>query len=186
MVSQQSFSPQQEPVQSYRLRDTSRFSVRQETVLPLNGVTLDLQLRDTFEFDFQGINRDIEEVLLRLSISNGFPVGGFLEVYFCRQNGVNPQAPLVYVDSLYDSSTAQVMDAPEVNSSGEATEQTNQITDVVMGGMDWEKLRDLNCNRIVILARLTTSGNALEEVRILEDDKLSIRLGARIKLRKTF
>lgn len=181
---QQSFVPIQNPSQSYRLRDSSRFRVHQQTILPLNGLTLDFQLRDTFEFDFSEINRDIEEVLLRLNISNGFPLSGLLDVYFCRQSENQTNAPLVYLDSLYTTENTEVMDAPAVNSAGEAIELTNQITDVVVAGTEWQKLKTLNCNRIVIRARLNSSGTT--DVRILDDDLLRIRIGARIKLRKKF
>jgi hypothetical protein len=184
MLAQQMFEPVQNSSQSYRLRDTSRFRVHQQTILPLNGLAIDFQLRDTFEFDFTQINNDIEEVLLRLNISNGFPLSGLLDVYFCRQPENQANAPLVFLDSLYNSNNMEVMEAPAVNATGEAIELTNQITDVVMKGFEWQKLKSQNCNRIVINARLSSTGNS--EVRILDDDMLKISIGARVKLRKKF
>ncbi|MEZ5172841.1 MAG: hypothetical protein R2850_04875 [Bacteroidia bacterium] len=186
MLSEESFSPQQNSGLSYLLRDTSRFRVYQKLILPLNGLTLDLKLRDTFEFDFHTINKDVEEVLLRLNLSNGFPVQGLLQVYFGRQAENQPHAPVFLVDSLFGTGNLPVLIAPQVNAAGEAIGQTNRITDAVMTGEEWQVLKDLNCNRIIINARLTTSGDALSEVRILEDDLMSIRIGARIKLRTKF
>lgn len=185
-LSSQTFSPLQNSGLSYLLRDTSRFRVYQKLVLPLNGLTLDLRLKDTLEFDFQTINKDVEEVLLRLNLSNGFPVQGLLQVYFGQQAEDQPHAPVFVVDSLFGTGNLPVLIAPEVNAVGEATGETNKITDAVMTGQDWQKLKDQNCNRIIVNARLTTSGNALSEVRILDDDIMKIRIGARIKLRTQF
>ena len=182
----ETYSLQGNLTQNQFLSDTSSFRIYQKIILPLNGITLDLQLRDTIDFNFDAINRNIEELLLRLNIDNGFPLGGLLQVYFAYQNeNISGSNPLI-VDSLYTQGNLVVMEAPEIDSNGEAVGSAKQITDAVINSEKWLKLKDSNCNRILINARLTTSDLGTLDVRVLDDNLLTIRIGARIKLSTTF
>ncbi|MEX1189961.1 MAG: hypothetical protein WED33_11940 [Bacteroidia bacterium] len=168
------------------LSDTSRLRFYQKLILPLNGLTLDLLIRDTIEFNFDAVNSDIEEILLRLNIDNGFPLSGLLQIYFARQNENVPFSNPVIVDSLYPAGNLVVMESPEINSNGEAANSVRQITDAVMPGSKWQFLKNNNCNRIIVNTRLTTSDLATLDIRVLKDNILTIRIGARIKLRTSF
>ncbi len=183
---EENYSLQGNTVQNQFLSDISSIRIYQKLILPLNGITLDLQLRDTIEFNFDAINRNIEELLLRLNIDNGFPVGGLLQVYFAYQNENIPGSNPLIVDSLYTQGNLVVMEAPEIDSNGEAQGTAKQITDAVINSAKWLKLKDNNCNRILINARLTTSDLGTLDVRVLDNNLLTIRIGARIKLSTTF
>ena len=172
------------PNASYFLRDTSHVETHSEVTLPLNGLTLDLQVRDTFEYDFNSISGDIEEIMLRLNIENGFPTDGKLQVYFCRSIGNGNS--LQVIDSLYTQGTEVVLMAGQTNVNGIVTIPSQKITDATISGTKWQKLMQMNADRILIKARLTTNELGELAVKILANDKLQIRIAARVKANKTF
>lgn len=169
---------------SYFLRDTSHVQTHTEVTLPLNGLTLNLQVRDTFEYDFKSITGDIEELMLRLNIENGFPTDGKLQVYFCRKIGTGNS--LQIIDSLYTQGTEVVLMPGQTNTNGIVTIPSQKITDAIISGLKWQKLNQMNADRILIKAQLTTNELGELAVKILANDKLQIRIAARIKARKTF
>jgi len=166
------------------LKDTSRVRVYSKVVLPLEGLTLNLQFRDTIDFKFTDITREIEEVLLRLNVDNGFPTDALLQVYFGRQNASTPHGFVTIVDSLYTTGNLPVMSSAQINADGEAISSTKIITDAIISGDKWNKLRNNQCNRIVLKARLTTNNLAQVVVKVFDDDKLQVRIGARVKVKK--
>ena len=172
------------PNASYFLRDTSHVETHSEVTLPLNGLTLDLQVRDTFEYNFKSISGDIEEIMLRLNIENGFPTDGKLQVYFCRQIGTGNS--LQIIDSLYTQGTEVVLMPGQTNVNGIVTIPSQKITDATISGTKWQKLSQMNADRILIKARLTTNELGELPVKILANDKLQIRIAARLKAHKTF
>ena len=172
------------PDASYFLRDTSHIETHTDVTLPLNGLTLDLQVRDTFEYNFNSISGDIEEIMLRLNIENGFPTDGKLQVYFCRHIGTGNS--LQIIDSLYTQGTEVVLIPGQTNVNGIVTMPSQKITDATISGAKWLKLSQMNADRILIKARLTTNELGELAVKILENDKLQIRIAARVKAHKTF
>ena len=166
------------------LKDTSRVRIYSKVVLPLEGLTLDLQFRDTLDFNFKDITKEIEEILIRLNVDNGFPSDALLQVYFGRQNESTPHGPVVIVDSLYTVGNLPVMSSAQINADGEAISSTKVITDAIISGNKWNKLRNNQCNRIVLKARLTTNDLAQVVIKVFDDDKLVVRIGARVKVKK--
>jgi hypothetical protein len=153
------------PNTSYFLRDTSHVQTHTEVTLPLNGVTLNLQVRDTFEYDFNSITGDIEELMLRLNIENGFPTDGKLQVYFCRKIGTGNS--LQIIDSLYTQGTEVVLMPGQTNINGIVTIPSQKITDAIISGAKWQKLSQMNADRILIKAQLTTNELGELAVKIL-------------------
>jgi hypothetical protein len=174
-----------QPTASYFLRDTSRVSVYSEVSLPLDGLTLDLQVRDTLEFQFKSISQDVEEIMLRLNIINGFPTDGNLQVYFCKQLPGSNQA-LQIIDSLYVQGTEPVLLPGETGLNGTVVAPSQKITDANIDRQKWLKLYEFEADRILIKARLTTYDLGQLAVKVLENDELKIRISARIKAHKSF
>lgn len=169
----------------YFLRDTSRVRLYSEVTLPLNGLTLDLQVRDTLEFQFKSISEDVEEIMLRLNIINGFPTDGKLQVYFCKQ--LDPSnLTLQIIDSLYTQGNEPVLLPGSTGTNGTVTTPSQKITDATIDRTKWLKISQFEADRILIKARLTTYDLGQLAVKILENDALKIRIAARIKAHKTF
>lgn len=166
------------------LNDTARVRVNTQMTLPLDGLTLNLMVVDTFDFDIGGVNKELEELLVRLNVINGFPLEGKMQVYFGRLSA-NGQSIFV-VDSLYPASNLPLMAAAGVNSLGEAISPVQTITDAIITAAKWQKLHAQNCNKLVIRGRLTSTSQGSQIVRILDDNEMVIRLGAMLKAKKTF
>ena len=167
----------------YFLRDTSRVRLYTEVTLPLNGLTLDLQVKDTLDFSFNSISGDIEEILLRLNITNGFPTDGRLQVYFCKQLNGNT---LSVIDSLYTQGTEAVLLPGQTGSNGTVSTPVQKITDALINRQKWLNISQQQADRLLIKAQLSTYDLGQLAVKILEKDQLQIRIASRIKVRKTF
>jgi hypothetical protein len=154
-----------------------------EVTLPLNGLTLDLQVKDTLDFSFNSISGDIEEILLRLNITNGFPTDGRLQVYFCKQLNGNT---LSVIDSLYTQGTEAVLLPGQTGSNGTVSTPVQKITDALINRQKWLNISQQQADRLLIKAQLSTYDLGQLAVKILEKDQLQIRIASRIKVRKTF
>lgn len=175
------------PAVNHFLYDTSRIHVYAEVRLPLDGLSLNLSLLDTFNFEFAEVADEIERLMLRVIINNGFPSDGTLQVYFCKDGtdqGGNPV--FTTLDSLY-TGARPVLKSGIVNpSNGKVSKPTLSIEDGYLTGAQWKALRAAGANRIRIRARLTTYDHGTELVKVYEDNKLNIKISAQFKIKTSF
>jgi hypothetical protein len=172
------------------LLDTSRIRVYSEVRLPLDGLTLNLLVNDTFDFKFTDITRDIERALIRVNTSNGFPLNCNLQIYFCKQNENLSTAPLAIIDSLYNSGTELLLLTGQIATAGpnagSVISPSVKISDAVISGERWKRLGDLQSNKILVRGRFTTTASASEIVKIKDGNKLDVRIAAQLKIKKSF
>lgn len=169
------------------LYDTSRIHVNAEVNLPLDGLTLNLSLLDTFNFEFAEVTDEVVQAMIRVIVNNGFPSDGNLQVYFCREGqNQNGQPEFTTLDSLY-SGARPVLKTGVVNpANGKVIQPTLSVEDAYMTGVKWKSLRDAGANRIRIRARLTTYDGGVKNVKIYEDNRLNIKIAAQFKLKTSF
>lgn len=170
------------------LFDTSRIGIRTDLKLPLDGLTLNLLLVDTLDFDFSNITSDIESGLIRLNTLNGFPTESRVQIYFCRKNtnGLGQTTSLTKIDSLFDTGNKLVLASGLTNASGLVTTPSQRINDAVIDRIRWANIVEGNADALLITAEFTTFNQALDIVKVFESNRLQLRLGARIQVRKTF
>lgn len=170
------------------LLDTSRIAIRTDLKLPLDGLTLKLLLVDTLDFDFSGVTSDIESGLIRLNTLNGFPTESNVQIYFCRKNinGLGQTTSLTTIDSLYTGGEELLLASGITNASGLVTTPSQRIVDATLNRERWSNIIEGNADAILIKAEFTTFNQALDIVKVFESNRLQLRLGARIQVRKTF
>lgn len=170
------------------LLDTSKVGVTSEIRLPLDGITVNLLVIDTVPFEISTISRDVERALLRLNITNGFPTDGLLQLYFAKESfdAFGQSSGVSIIDSLYENGTEAVMESGIANSTGLVVTPVQTITDGIITAIKWQKLSNASTNRIIVKARLTTYNLGQLIVKITEQNRLNIRIGAQLKIRKTF
>jgi hypothetical protein len=170
------------------LLDTSRVGITSEIRLPLDGITVNLSLIDTVPFEISTISKDVERALLRLNVTNGFPTNGLLQLYFAKENFnfLGQSTGLTVIDSLYENGTEAVLESGVANSSGLVVTPVQTITDAIITAAKWKKLSDASTDKIIVKAKLTTYDLGQLIVKVTEQNRLNVRIGAQIKIRKTF
>ncbi len=94
--------------------DSSEYEVLMELFLPLNGYTDNLVVRDTIDFVFNDFYdrppEEIKRLILRLNITNGFPLNVKVQAYFFDENNVlldslfqDPQDPASFIPAATDT-----------------------------------------------------------------------------------
>lgn len=154
--------------------DSSRFSVDLSVIMPLYGTAKDFQLQDTLNFQFNDIE-NVETLLLRTSITNGFPIELGMQVYFTDEN-------FTVLDSMINSVQPVVMTAAPVDpTTGRVTVSTQKTTDILL---DQTKVPHLvNAKKILIKSTLATLNQGTTNVKIYADYKLDVHIGAMAKMK---
>ena len=188
IVTEAALSPTVNPTEWGFLFDTSRVGIRTDLKLPLNGLTLKLLLVDTLDFDFANITSDIESGFIRLNTLNGFPTESRVQIYFCRKNlnGLGQTVSLTRVDSLFNTGNRLVLASGLTDASGLVTTPSQRINDAEIDRIRWANIVDGQADALLITAEFTTFNQALDIVKVFESNRLQLRLGARIQVRKTF
>lgn len=188
IVTEATLSPNISPTEWGFLYDTSRIGIRTDLKLPLDGLTLKLLLVDTLDFDFAAITNDIESGLIRLNTLNGFPTESRVQIYFCRKNtnGLGQTTSLTKIDSLFNTGNRLVLASGLTNASGLVTTPSQRINDATIDRIRWANIVEGEADALLITAEFTTFNQALDIVKVFESNRLQLRLGARIQVRKSF
>lgn len=161
----------------------SRFTVDMNLYLPLYGRAWDFLFQDTLDFQLDRIN-EIDNILFRTYINNGFPVDIMVQVYFISQSGdtLNPTYNLL--DSLVVPNQLFMRSAQIDASTGKVTAPTEKTTDIYA---DRAKLaRITGANKILIRAFGASTNNGNPNVKIYSDYKLTVKIGVQTQLNTQF
>jgi len=168
--------------------DTSKVGVTSEIRLPLDGLTVNLLVVDTVPFEVSTISKDVEKALLRINVTNGFPTDGLLQLYFAKENFnfLGQSTGLTIVDSLYENGAEAVLESGIADNSGLVVTPVQTISDAIITANKWKKLSDASTDKIIVKAKLTTYDLGQLIVKVTEQNRLNIRIGAQLKIRKIF
>lgn len=141
--------------------------------IPLWGSLTGLSLTDTLDFTLQAEDAYVKEAIIRANVTNSFPIGVDLQVYFLDED-------LHILDSLFDSSSPQLIRASQVNSLGELSSPGELSQDINISSARFERI--LKSDKIVVKGLFYTSRAAdgtLPDVRIKSNHRLSVNLGVK-------
>jgi hypothetical protein len=155
------------------ITDTSYFRVNAEVELPLEGFAYGFGVADTSEFSFTENLENIESLMFRINVNNGFPVQLLAQVTFLDTNYV----PLF---SLLDA-PQQVVESASINTAtGRVTTPTRKITDIILNEQQLQLLPDA---KHVIVYGLSQSidGTNGQVVKIYDDYIIDLKLGMQVQ-----
>jgi hypothetical protein len=118
---------------------------------------------------------EIKEVLVRLYSENEFPVDVKTQLYF------EDSITNTIIDSLFLNNRV-ISKAASVDSEGNPTGASSQITDVVMDADRVDKVIEANRVRIQAGLSTTVSGGIQPNVKIYSDDKIMLQLGVQAEV----
>ena len=167
------------PVSRNFITDSSRIDVEAELKLPLVGFAHSWSFEDTVAIDLSGeTDNDIEEiqrVLLRLNIDNGFPFNARLQVYLTDSNQV-------VLDSLMTNGVESLINGGQINGNGIVIAPTNKITDITIERAQVPNIFNAKYAIIKAYGETNNAGPsaANPEVKIYDYYTFKVRAGAKV------
>ena len=151
--------------------NTSKLNVGIEMDLPLELIVSELILKDTIELNFgeDGIlgnndTQELESALLKIFINNGFPFDLSISVIFADSTNNS------HIDSLF----IDLLLAAQVDENGKVSESTESNTEV---SLDQNRINNIeNSNQIIISAKLSTTNNGQQAVKLYLDYSLDVNI----------
>jgi len=153
--------------------DTSTIKVNMEVDLPLEGTASGFSFQDTLNFTFPSLN-NVQSLLLRSNITNGFPIDLGIQIYFTDAN-------LNKIDSLVTGNRIIAPSAIVNSGSGMVTSPTNKITDLTFNQARINKLT--NVSKLLVVASASTYNGGMTSVKFYSTYHLDVKLGAQAQLK---
>ena len=155
--------------------NTSKVDIGIELDLPLELKCSELMLKDTIELDFgeggllgDNENQDIESALLNIFVDNGFPFDLNINVIFADS----------VADTHLDSLNIDLLSAAKVDENGKVSESSESSTEV---SIDKNRMDNIeNSNQLIVSAKLSTTNNGEQVVKLYLDYTLDVYLAIKI------
>ncbi len=154
------------------IEDDSKFTVRTEIELPLEGLAYGFELRDTVNFNFSEDVSAIESIMFRINVDNGFPVDFKTQLVFLDQN----YNPLFNVFS----SPQDVVSSALVDNTGKVNQRVQKITDVTLNTGQIALLPNTKYILINGVAQTLEATNG-QIVKFYDTYNLSLKLGMQVQ-----
>lgn len=154
------------------LIDTSRLVIDAEVEMPLEGYAYGFSVTDTIEFSFSENVNNIESLMFRVNVVNGFPaqLEAQVEVLDTNKN---------VLFTLFQTAENVLEPAP-VNSSGRVIEPIQKITDIFLNENQISLLKDAG---FIVVSGVAESWNGTtgQVVKIFEDYVIDLKLGMQVQ-----
>lgn len=154
------------------ITDEGQLKVRTEVELPLEGSAYGFELKDTFNFNFKEDVTQLESVMFRLNIDNGFPIELKSEIVFLDHNH-NP------VFTVFNTPEALISSAL-VDNSGRVNQRTKKTTDIHLSATQILLLQNVEYIMIKAVSQ-TLNGTSGQVVKIYDDYTLDLKLGLQVE-----
>ncbi len=160
--------------------DSSEYKVLIELFLPLNGYADNVVVKDTLDFVFSDFYskppEEIKRLILRLNITNGFPLNMKIQAYFFDENDVlldslfqDLQDPARFIPAAIDTDGDGRVEPPDPSLNVEVELSRQQIENIS------------SSSYMVVFFTLTTPGvdqNPPENVQFYMDYFFEVHIGA--------
>lgn len=154
------------------LRDTSKVKVRSELEMPLIGFAHGFGAKDTFPFNLGVQAEEIESVMFRLIVDNGFPVKLNAQIRFMDEN-YNP------LFTAWEQ-PVQAVNAGLTNSEGVVYQRTVKMTDVLVEGDNLELLQQAKFIEVEGTAK-TLDAFSGHVIKVFDWYNIKVKLGMQIQ-----
>lgn len=150
----------------------SKFRVRTEIELPLEGLAYGFELRDTVDFNFNEDVSAIESIMFRINVDNGFPV--------------DFKTQLVFLDASYHplfnlfTTPQDVVQSALVDAGGKVNQHTKKITDASLSATQISLLPNVKyilVNGVAQTLNATTGGI----VKFYDSYHLGLKIGMQVQ-----
>lgn len=167
------------------ISDTSKVGVGFQVRIPMQGSAFNFLLKDTFEVKLVKSIEEIEWALLRLNLTNGFPIDIHTQAYFAviNKDVLGNVIQTILVDSVLQTNQTLVLPSAEVDANGRVSLPNNKITDVQISAQRWRNLENNGVNAIILTARFNTLNQGVNDIKLYSDYRFDVRIGAQVQTR---
>ncbi|MES2589672.1 MAG: hypothetical protein V4622_11890 [Bacteroidota bacterium] len=154
------------------IEDDSRFTLRAEVNMPLEGLAYGFSIADTFDFEFNQNTDLIESITFRLVIDNGFPVQLGAQVHALDQNDN-------VIFSVFGTPETIASPAP-VSTDGTVISSIQKITDINLNESQINQLNKVK-KLIVYGEAATTDAQNGTYVKFFDFYKFDLKLAMQVQ-----
>ncbi len=159
------------------LTDKSQLKIILDVEFPLYGSVRNFMLEGEKEIEFKMPDQEIiEEITLRFTGLNGYPIDLFTQVYLMDSMGVA-------FDSLFNNQSYQFIEAASVGLDGKVTTATKKTTDIVFDILRAKRLSRLAKVKLRAQLGTTSQGGTYPSVKFYSTYVLGIKIGVKAKLK---
>ena len=154
------------------IEDDSKFRVRTEIELPLEGLAYGFELRDTVDFNFNENISAVQSIMFRINVDNGFPVDFKTQLVFLDAN-YNPLFNLF-------TTPEDVVKSALVDNTGKVNQHTKKITDAALNEAQISLLPNA---RYVLVNGVAQTLNATtgQIVKFYDSYRLGLKIGMQVQ-----
>lgn len=175
-----------EDEQTVFVNSEATLDISYEAVIPVFGSIANFNLSDTTDISLNDVIADVEDITeidrldIRLFVDNGLPLDAALQIVFTDSIYQPIDSLFADLSTIFASAPVERnVDADHPN-YGRAIGSTRTIIDIPIPR---QRLLNLeNASRIIIRVSGHTSGNDSEPIRLFEQDKFDLHLGAKVVL----
>lgn len=165
--------------------DTSKVKLDMEVELPFYGTASGFTVADTIKLVASDSTiqandiEDIQSIMLRLYVNNGFPAEGHVQVYFMDSTNS------FRIDSLILDG-GQFLAPAVVDASGRVIEKVEKTTDITITRTQLEKLVNLGVRNLVVQSRIDSNDMGATTVIIFKGYYMDVKLGLMVEIKHRF
>lgn len=150
------------------LTDSSYYRVDVEVDLPLYGNAIDFLAQDTLELSLGELGQEVYEAEFKMVTQNELPLMVSIQGYFLDEQGM-------VLDSLFEGESL-IMEGASADGNGISTEVAEKVTFIDYPEARFDRIRPSASMHIV--ATFTTTGEGAQNVKLLADQGVDVKIGA--------
>ncbi len=160
-------NPDGDSLASNFVTDTSRISMTVGIELKLFTAIKEFKIQDTLDFTLNDVQQ-IENLLVRINATNGFPLNANVQLYFVNSN-------FTVLDSLITDPNLTILPGAPVSGAPDyrVTEPAHKMTDIILTSERIHLI--LDAKKMIVRAGLSTTNEQL--IKIYSDYSLQIQIG---------
>lgn len=154
------------------ITDQSKLNIRTEVEMPLEGFAYGFEVKDTLDFEFKEDLSQLESVMFRLNIDNGFPVELKTQVVFMDEN----YTPLF---TAFNTPESVILSA-SVDNTGKVNQRAKKITDISLNSSEIANMANVKYILINAVSQ-TFNGPSGQVVKLYDHYTLDFKLGIQVQ-----
>lgn len=154
------------------IENTSKFLLKCELRLPLEGFAYDFTLSDTIPFSLDADVNKIESAMFKLNISNGFPVSFRSNAVFLDKD-YKPLFTLI-------NGEQELISSGKINAQGKVVENVTKVSDIKLSEAQIQQLGGVKYVLLTGTAETTQPKETV--VKFYDSYKISLKLAMQVKL----
>jgi hypothetical protein len=161
-------NPENNPENTNFMLDDSRIALDVFVQFDLFAAMKQYVIQDTVDFTLDGEQQEVDHLLFRLNITNGFPINGNMQIYFTDEN-------FVVIDSLITENETTIIEGAPVSGPPlyKVTEPANEITDIYVDTERFNKVK--KAKKILLRTELSTTNE--QYIKVYTDYSMAIKVG---------